>query len=123
MPNPLNWQVLTDPAHLDDLIAQSRHHPQLIFKHSTRCSVSDLALSRLKTAEADLAPYATLHYLDLIAHRVVSDDVAQRFQVVHESPQVLLVFAGECVLEQSHLGVQAGELVDVLRTLTPSQPE
>ncbi len=121
MPSPLNWNALVDPAQVDKLAADSRRHPQLIFKHSTRCSVSDMALRRLREAQSDLSRFADLHYLDLIAYRPTSNAVADRFGVVHESPQVLLIFGGECVLEQSHMGVRADELLDVLRTFKPVQ--
>lgn len=118
----MSWIPLTSIDQLDALANASQRRPQLIFKHSTRCSVSDMAWSRLRSAETALAHLADLHFLDLIAFRDVSAAVAERFQVRHESPQTLLIFAGECVLDQSHMGVRADELRETLQSLTPALP-
>lgn len=58
-----------------------------------------------------------VHYLDLIAHRDVSNAIAERLQVPHESPQTLLVYKGECVLDQSHSGILPAELLEVAQPL------
>ncbi len=78
----------------------------LIFKHSTRCSISATAKARMernwKQEEvADIAPY----YLDLIANRSLSNQVASYFDVQHQSPQVLLISKGACVYDASHFDI------------------
>jgi len=50
------------------------------------------------------------YYLDLIAHRDVSNKIAEEFKVYHESPQVLLIVKGECVYDESHMGISMDEL-------------
>ncbi|MEM8586111.1 MAG: bacillithiol system redox-active protein YtxJ [Bacteroidota bacterium] len=106
----MNWQSLDNEQSLEDLIDRSRVVPCLIFKHSTRCPISSIAKMRLENDwdfEAEkLEPY----YLDLIAHRQISNLVAQTFQVAHESPQVLLIKNGECTYDSSHLDIQMEEL-------------
>jgi bacillithiol system protein YtxJ len=107
----MTWHPLTDPSQLDILREESHQHPVLILKHSTRCSISSTALNRLerqwKAAEVGtLKPY----FLDLIAHRAVSNAVAESFGVPHESPQVLLIQQGECVYDASHLAISFAEL-------------
>jgi bacillithiol system protein YtxJ len=58
-----------------------------------------------------------VHYLDLIAHREVSNAIAERLHVAHESPQTLLVYKGECVLDQSHSGIIVAELMEMAQPL------
>lgn len=114
---PDGWRVLSSIAELDAILAASESRPQLLFKHSTRCSISDVAFSRLKDGAALLQPVMQVHYLDLIAHRDVSNAIAERLQVAHESPQTLLVYKGECVLDQSHSGIIVAELLEVAQPL------
>jgi len=107
----MNWNSLTEEAQLDTIRQESYTHPVLIFKHSTRCSISATAKARLerswKGAEVgDLAPY----YLDLIAYRSLSGRVATEFGVPHQSPQVLLINKGECVYDASHFEISFAEI-------------
>jgi len=109
----MNWNDLQNGQQLDELIQLSHERPQVIFKHSTRCSVSSIALTRLK--KADTLEAADIHYLDLLSFRSLSNQVAEVFHVPHESPQILLIRKGECVYEESHLGITADDLREQLR--------
>ena len=53
-------------------------------------------------------------YLDLINHRKVSNEIAARFEVFHESPQILVIKNGECILDASHLDISVEEIKEVL---------
>lgn len=100
----MNWHKLTTTAQLDQIKAESADQPVLIFKHSTSCSISAMALSRLERNWSDAAgikPY----YLDLLANRSLSGQVANTFAVVHQSPQVLLIQDGQCVYDASHMSI------------------
>jgi len=102
----LKWNRLESLQQLSEIQQKSKEQPVLIFKHSTRCNISKTALDRLErnwnTEEAkDLQPY----YLDLIAHRDVSNTIADAFQVQHESPQVLIIQNGQSVYDKSHLEI------------------
>jgi bacillithiol system protein YtxJ len=108
----MNWKPITTEAALDEILQVSAQHPVLIFKHSTRCSISATALGRVERqwnpAQAqDLQPY----FLDLIAHRDLSNRVASFYGVAHESPQVLLIKDGKCVYDASHFDISFGEIV------------
>jgi bacillithiol system protein YtxJ len=105
----MSWNTLEAADQLSHIQQQSHQKPQLIFKHSTRCSVSSMALSRLE--RAGFQPHIDFHLLDLIAHRPLSNLVAETFDVWHESPQVLLIKNGECVYDESHMGIQMHEIV------------
>lgn len=88
---------------LDQINEQSKTKAQLIFKHSTRCSVSTFAKRILVSEFSDeLNEKLDVHYLDLISHRDISSEIASRYQVEHESPQVLLIINGTCVYNASH---------------------
>jgi bacillithiol system protein YtxJ len=84
--------------------------PQLIFKHSTTCSISNMAYSRFERAEAPET--IDFYYLDLLNHRNISAAVAEAFQVHHESPQVLLIKNGECIYDESHYGIMMDEIIE-----------
>lgn len=98
----MDWQILSDGQDLDSLDSASFERPQLIFKHSTRCSLSAMAFSRLDACAISGLPF---HILDLIRYKPLSNAIAERYDVVHESPQVLLIHRGECITEASHLEI------------------
>jgi bacillithiol system protein YtxJ len=104
----MNWNTLTDAAQLNDIKSKSFEKPQVLFKHSTRCSISNVALRRLEKA-ADI-PDADFHYLDLIRFRNISDRIAEEFSVYHESPQILVIKNAQCIYDESHLGINMQEL-------------
>ncbi len=106
----MSWNLLQSADQLTQLIAQSASKPQLIFKHSTRCSISSMVLHRLE--RAGLNDQLDWHLLDLIAHRQLSNHIAEHFDVWHESPQVLLIKQGECIFDESHMGIQMAEIVE-----------
>ena len=106
----IKWNALTRIVEVNDLVEQSHQQPCLIFKHSTRCSISSFAKSRLENdwnlSEQDIQPF----YLDLINYRDVSNFVADHFAIDHESPQVLLIKDGICVYHTSHLDISVGAI-------------
>ena len=106
----MQWIPLTDEKQLNDIVTQSAERPQVIFKHSTRCSISAVALQRLQkeSAPSDFDFYM----LDLLAYRNISNKIAEQFGVYHESPQVLVIRNGECVYDESHLGISMHDIID-----------
>jgi bacillithiol system protein YtxJ len=107
----MEWKVLREESELDEIIKNSHTKPQVIFKHSTRCSISSVAKSRLDRAQtpSDIDFY----YLDLISYRSISNKVSQVFKIHHESPQILLIRNGECVYDESHMGISMQEISDM----------
>ena len=96
----MNWIELKNEDQLSTILEQSKVKPQVIFKHSTRCSISSMAKGRLERS----APpeNADFYFLDLITHRNISNKISSELNVYHESPQVLLIKNGECVYDESH---------------------
>lgn len=108
--NGLNWNALTQIAQLDEIVDESAEKPVVIFKHSTRCSISRMALKNFEKEynldESEVAPY----FLDLLQHRDISNEIAQKFQVIHQSPQLLLIKNGKSVYDVSHSEIDAEAL-------------
>ena len=104
----MNWEQLTEEAQLATILKKSFEQPVVIFKHSTRCSISSMAKSRLERVSAP--DNISFYYLDLIRYRSVSNKIAEMFGVYHESPQVLLIRNGECVYDESHGGIDMTEI-------------
>jgi bacillithiol system protein YtxJ len=106
----MKWISLKDEGQLKEIIEKSHTRPQVIFKHSTRCSISAVALQRLQKAvqPADMDFY----FLDLIAYRSLSAKIAELFKVRHESPQVLVIKNGACVYDESHMSISMDEIAD-----------
>ncbi len=103
----LPWQPLRDLQTIGEITERSHEKPQVIFKHSTRCGISRSVINRFES-EFELATEAVdLYYLDLIAFRDVSNEVAARFQVWHESPQLLVIKDGVSVHHASHSAIEA----------------
>ena len=104
----MNWIQLTDEHQLDDIKEKSKQKHQLIFKHSTRCSISSVTKNRLeKSVPPDNIDF---YFLDLIKHKNISAKISADFSVYHESPQVLLIKNGECIYDESHSGISMDDI-------------
>jgi bacillithiol system protein YtxJ len=104
----VKWNNLTDIQQLNSLEEESVQAPVIIFKHSTRCPVSRMALKNFENEYSIGEEEATPYFLDLIAHRDISNAIAERFNVIHQSPQVLVIKNGTSVYDESHDGIDAG---------------
>lgn len=103
------WNQLVDINELNQIDEISKEKPVLIFKHSTRCSISAMSLSRFERSyqsETAFMPY----FVDLIAFREVSNRIAEKYGVRHESPQTILIKDGKAVFHSSHMGISYDEL-------------
>jgi bacillithiol system protein YtxJ len=107
----MNWKTLSNETELLHLVSLSFNKPQLIFKHSTTCSISSIAKSRLDRATVDTLD---CWYLDLLSYRLLSNSIAEKFSVHHESPQVLLIQNGECIYDESHSSIYMDDILDAV---------
>jgi bacillithiol system protein YtxJ len=105
----INWIELTNLGQLNEIIDLSHEQPVAIFKHSTRCSISRMALKQFEN-EFDLEGSVTPYFLDLLNHRDISQEIATRFEVYHQSPQLLLIKEGKSIYDASHSDIDALEL-------------
>ena len=82
----------------------------MIFKHSTRCGISRMVLKQFES-NYDIDPsQMKLYFLDLLSNRDVSDEVGYKFQVMHQSPQLIVIKNGVAVAHASHHSINASEL-------------
>jgi len=105
----IDWRQLTDLRQLNEIINESSENPILIFKHSTRCGISRMVLRRFEN-EFDLRQEITPYFLDLLAHRDISNAIAERFDVFHQSPQLIVIENGKAVYHTSHDTIEASKL-------------
>lgn len=105
----VGWRQLTDLGQLNEIIAESTDKPVLVFKHSTRCGVSRMVLKQFEN-EFDLHEKITPYFLDLLEHRDVSNEIASRFGVFHQSPQLIVIKDGKALFNDSHGSIDAGKL-------------
>jgi bacillithiol system protein YtxJ len=104
----MNWIPLQEEKQLTDIVSDSKNTPQVIFKHSTRCSISSMAKNRLDRNEAPAG--INFYLLDLIRYRNLSNKIASEFGIQHQSPQVLVINNGRCVYNESHSGIVFDEI-------------
>ena len=101
------WMELSTLDQLNKIKEDSYKKTQVLFKHSTRCSISSMAYNRLEKGWDEKSEAADFHYLDLIRFREVSNAIASMFSVHHESPQLLVIKNGVCERNASHNQVSA----------------
>jgi len=110
----LPWIFLTSESQLEEIVRKSFEKPQVVFKHSTRCSISSVSMNKFVKNYNIPKEDADLYYLDLLNYRSVSDEVGYRFQVMHQSPQVLVIKNGEAVYDASHYAIQTDKILDLI---------
>lgn len=106
----MEWINLQTEDQLGEILNNSKNTPQVIFKHSTRCSVSSMAKNRLD--KRDKPQGLDFYYLDLIKFRNISNKIASDFNVEHKSPQVLVIKDGHSVYDESHSGITMDDIID-----------
>lgn len=107
----MNWIQLTNETQLSELKENSIAKPQVIFKHSTTCSISSMVMNRLE--KTDL-PQADVYYLDLLQHRDISNKIAEDFRVEHESPQILVIKDGLLTYDADHMAIRVDDLEEAI---------
>ena len=106
----MNWIQITSIDQLDEIKAKSKNKPQLVFKHSFRCSISSMTKNRLERSQQP--DNIDFYFLDLINYRNISNKISEDFNVWHESPQILLIKNGECVFDESHTAIRMEDIVE-----------
>ena len=101
------WNRLTSVDQLIEIEKESFHQSIAIFKHSTRCGTSSMALRQFERQfEIDNAK-VKLYFLDLLSFRDISNEIAIRFQVFHQSPQLIVLKDGNTIHHSSHYQIDA----------------
>ncbi|MEO8860460.1 MAG: bacillithiol system redox-active protein YtxJ [Ginsengibacter sp.] len=105
----MDWIPLLNEQQIEEIKANSLQKPQVIFKHSSRCSISSMARHRLD--KNNTPEGIDFYFLDIINHRNLSNKIAMDFDIRHQSPQVLIINNGTCVYNESHSGIDMDEIV------------
>lgn len=103
----MNWIPLDRTEQLEEIREKSGY--SIIFKHSTRCSISLMAKKHFEAEWDLLSPHTTVYFIDVLNARAVSTAAAEQFNVRHESPQLLLIKDGECIYDSSHGEISAAD--------------
>ena len=110
----MTWNILSDSIQIQEIIDASKHKPQLFFKHSTRCSISTMALSRFEKSGILYNEHLDCWYLDLLAHRQISAEIEKLTQVLHQSPQAILLNSGQVMYSASHGMIDSAEIQNLV---------
>lgn len=109
------WSDIPGPEGVKTILRKSEEKPQLIYKHSPRCSVSFMAKQELEKFADDLAGVADLYMVNVINRRDLSHAIASELNVRHESPQVIILRDREILWAGSHWAIKGEEIVEGLK--------
>jgi bacillithiol system protein YtxJ len=110
----LQWNYLESMESLDSAERLSHEKTVVLFKHSTRCSVSRFVLKQFENTFDIAEDKVELYFLDLIEYRPISNEIAERFGVTHQSPQMIVLKDGKAVHDASHESIDARSLVQFI---------
>ena len=108
------WIELTSSEQLKEAIQSSDEHPVILFKHSTRCSISSMAKSRFESNWNTELTNVSIYYLDLIANRHISNEIAELTGIEHQSPQAIVLKNKEVIYDASHSEISAKAIENLL---------
>ena len=108
------WNHLSSIEQLNELVVSAQSKPVVIFKHSTRCGISSMALNSFKLNWTSGDTLAVVYILDLLQHRDVSNEIAEVTGVYHQSPQAIVLKGTEVIYEATHSGIDAREIESIL---------
>jgi bacillithiol system protein YtxJ len=105
--NSASWLLLESESQFLEILEDGA--PFFIFKHSPRCSISVVAKNRIeKQAIGNSVP---VYLVDVVSQRSLSQFVASKIDVVHQSPQLIKLDKGVAVFDASHMSISANHLV------------
>lgn len=109
------WNILKSISETDEAFDQSKRRPQLFYKHSNRCGTCMFAKSEIEKSSEEIREHADMHFIDVIRSRGVSDYLAEKLNIRHESPQAILLIDGKVVWHDSHSAVKSNKILEKLR--------
>ncbi|MBZ9778341.1 bacillithiol system redox-active protein YtxJ [Psychroflexus sp. CAK8W] len=104
------WRTLEDITQLDAVEKLSEEKLVVIFKHSVTCGISNMVWHQFQNEIDFNNDDIEMLYLDLLAHRDVSNEITRRFQVLHQSPQILVIRDGEVLHHASHSAIRLSDI-------------
>ena len=113
----LPWVNIESVDQLKEAILSGTKKPKLFFKHSTRCSISSMALNSFENQWSSEDELCALYFIDLLLHRDVSNTLAEMTGITHQSPQVILIQNRDILYDESHSGISARQIESILKKL------
>ena len=110
----INWLHLINIDQIKQIRSLSKSETVFIFKHSTRCGISKMVIKRFENMFDESMSNVKVYYLDLLNYRDVSDKVGVTFNVIHQSPQLLIIKNEVSVFNASHQDITSVKLQDYL---------
>ncbi|MEE9349858.1 MAG: bacillithiol system redox-active protein YtxJ [Flavobacteriaceae bacterium] len=101
----VDWIPLNSMMQLNEILVHSGTKKQVIFKHSTRCGVSGMVIKQFEKQFTALDSDVDLYFLDLLRFRDISNAVASKFNVIHQSPQLIVIKNKKVIAHDSHHGL------------------
>lgn len=111
----LPWIHVQSVDQLNEIVKTTFDKPVLLFKHSTRCGVSAMALNTFELTWSTENELCELYFVDLLNHRDVSNEIAELTGVRHESPQVIVLKGSEIVYDATHSSIDARRIESILK--------
>lgn len=99
------WQYIESSADLNAAIEKSSEQKVAIFKHSTRCFISKTVLKNFEKEVSNSSKPVSYYFLDLLAHRDLSNAIAEKFGITHQSPQLIVIENGKAIADASHQSI------------------
>lgn len=109
----MNWIPLTSFSQLKEIQEISKNETVLIFKHSIRCGISRMVIKQFEKQFDENMSNLKVYYLDLLSYREVSNEIGYMYQVLHQSPQLLVIQNGAAVAHDSHYGITSINLKSI----------
>ena len=110
----INWIRLTNIDQIKQIRSLSKSETVFIFKHSTRCGISKMVIKRFENMFDESMSHVKVYYLDLLNYRDISNEIAVAFEVIHQSPQLLIIKNEVSVFNASHQDITSVKLQDYL---------
>lgn len=111
----LPWVFVTSMEQFNQIIQTTHEKPVLLFKHSTRCSISAMVLNSFESKWSTGNELCGLYFVDLLQHRDISNEIAAVTGITHQSPQVIVLKGSEIVYDDSHSGIDPRRIESILR--------
>ncbi|MFS4473034.1 bacillithiol system redox-active protein YtxJ [Chryseobacterium sp. T20] len=105
------WKKIESEEDLAKAMEDSFQNKIAIFKHSTSCFISRTVLKNFEKEIENSDQPVNVYYLDLLAHRPVSNKIAADFEIRHESPQLIVIENGKPVNSASHQDISLSQIV------------
>lgn len=112
-----HWNQPQNVNELDTVLGRS-DRIQAIFKHSSACGTSAFALRGMEEVISEVSESVDFSILEVRLQRKLSNYVAEKTGVRHESPQLILMKNGEVVWNASHSAIYPKSVLEHIKKLT-----